>query len=442
MLPGAEITGLSGFDAGFGAGVDAPVYLTGAVPGIGGVLKQRDEDFLVDEIPLYSPSGSGEHMYMYVEKRGMSTLQMRDELARHFRVPRHAIGHAGLKDKRAVTRQVVSVHIPGRKPEDFPSLEHPRIRVEWVDLHDNTLQRGHLAGNRFSIKVRGVPATAAVLARRAFSMLARTGAPNRFGAQRFGAMGNNHLVGRAMILGDAKGALGVLLGPGAASPGVQRESRAAYAAGDFEAALERMPGVFKGERQALRVLARGGDHAQALRAIDPTAAGFYVSSFQSAVFNAVLNRRVLEGTLDTLSPGDLAFIIKSRAVFEVTDATLTEPELEGRVKSFEVSASGPMWGTTMRRATGAVGLAELAALQGAGVTPDDLAGCEKRDRYPMIGGDRRPLRIPVIDPDVEGGLDEHGPYVRCAFDLPRGSFATTVMDEIMKTPPGKDNDDE
>ncbi len=50
----------------------------------------------------------------------------------------------------------------------------------------------------------------------------------------------------------------------------------------------------------------------------------------------------------------------------------------------------------------------------------------------MIGGDRRPLRIPVIDPEVEGGVDEHGAYIRCAFELPRGSFATTVMDEIMK----------
>ena len=54
----------------------------------------------------------------------------------------------------------------------------------------------------------------------------------------------------------------------------------------------------------------------------------------------------------------------------------------------------------------------------------------------MIGGDRRPLRIPVIDPEVEGGVDEHGAYIRCAFELPRGSFATTVMDEIMKVAPG------
>jgi tRNA(Glu) U13 pseudouridine synthase TruD len=60
--------------------------------------------------------------------------------------------------------------------------------------------------------------------------------------------------------------------------------------------------------------------------------------------------------------------------------------------------------------------------------------CEQRDRLPMIGGDRRPLRIPVIDHEVEGGIDEHGAYIRCAFELPRGSFATTVMDEVMKTP--------
>lgn len=430
--------GLSRFDA----QVSAPVYLTRDVPGIGGTIKQRDEDFLVDEIALYEPCGDGEHIYLYVEKKGLSTIQMRDELARHFRVPPRAIGHAGLKDKRAVTRQVVSIHTPGKTPEDFPSFNHPRMGILWADLHRNKLQRGHLAGNRFSIKVRGVEPTAAVHAQKALSMLARTGVPNRFGVQRFGYLLNNHLIGRAMILGDAQGAIELLLGPGPVVPAMQKESREAFASGDYGAALEAMPRLFKGERQALAVLARGGDAAAALRAIDQTAAGFFISSFQSAVFNGVLNRRVLDGTLDRLADGDLAFVIKSRAVFPVTGENLAEPELGERLRSFEIAPSGPMWGTTMRRAAGAVDRLELDALGAIGVTPADLEACEARDGYLMIGGDRRPLRIPVIDPEVEGGVDEHGAYVRCAFELPRGSFATTVMDEVMKVPLEEEPGDE
>lgn len=416
--------------------VRAPVYLTGDIPGIGGRIKEHDEDFVVDEIPLFPPSGRGDHLYLFVEKRGLSTIQMRDELARHFGVRPHTIGHAGLKDKKAITRQVVSIPAPGRTPEDFPSLDHPRIRILWADLHDHALQRGQLAGNRFSIRVRGVDPGAAVAAKRGLDRLARTGVPNRFGVQRFGHLMTNHLIGRAMILGDARGAIDGLLGDAGDAETIQADSRRAYSAGDHAAAYELMPKVFKGERQALRVLAGGGDHAAALRAIDATASGFFISSFQSAVFNGVLNRRITDGTLDRLVEGDLAFVIKSRATFAVRAETASEPEALDRLARFEVAPSGPMWGTTMPRASGAVDAVEVGALADAGVRPEDLGTCEARDGYQMIGGDRRPLRIPLIDPEVEGGVDENGAYVRCAFELPRGSFATTVMDEIMKTPVG------
>jgi len=430
-----------GSRADFDVGVTAPVFLTRDIPGIGGVIKERDEDFMVDEIPLYEPKGSGEYIYMYIEKRGLSTVQMRDVLAGHFGVNQRAIGHAGLKDKRAITRQVVSIHTPGKTPEDFPSLDHPRLSVQWVDMHDNKLERGHLAGNRFVIKVRGVQPTAAIHAQSALDTLGRTGMPNRFGVQRFGYLQNNHLVGRAMILGDAKGALDLMLGTGPVMPELQHESRVAYAEGDLRRAFEAMPKVFKGERQALRVLAGGGDQAKALSAIDRTAAGFYISSFQSAVFNAVLNKRIELGTLDRLLPGDLAFPIKSRKVFAVTEKNANEPELLERMASFEIAPSGPMWGTSMPRASGEIDSVESDALGAVGVSVEDLHACEARDGYAMIGGDRRPMRIPVVDPDVEGGVDDHGAYVRCSFELPRGSFATTVMDEVMKTHLEEEPDD-
>lgn len=432
----------SGVPASFASNVGAPVYLTADVPGIGGEIKSDHEDFLVDEIPLYEPSGSGDYIYLYVEKRGLSTIQMRDVLAKHFKVPQRAIGHAGLKDKHAITRQVVSVHAPGKAPEDFPSVQHPKITILWADLHTNRLERGHLAGNRFSIRVRGVGPEAVVHANRTLQRLARTGLPNRFGVQRFGYLRNNHLVGRAMILGDARRALDLMLGLGTTVPELQRESREAYARGDLSLAYQAMPRVFKGECQALRVLSQGGDAREALAAIDPTAAGFFISSFQSAVFNAVLNRRIEAGTLDRFVEGDLAFAIKSRATFPVTAATLEEAELGERAARFEIAPSGPMWGTTMARASGKVDETELEALASIGVGLDDLHACEARDGYAMIGGDRRPLRIPVIDPEVEGGVDERGSYVRCAFELPRGSFATTVMDEVMKAPLGEDLDNE
>lgn len=428
----------------FDAGLRAPRYLSADIPGIGGELKARPEDFVVEEIPLYQPSGEGEHIYMLVEKTSLSTLQLRDAIARHFKVKRHDVGHAGLKDKHAVTRQVISVHTPGKTPEDFPSFEHTKARVLWVDLHTNKLKRGHLAGNRFSIKVRGVEPTGVLHAQRTFALLSERGCPNRMGVQRFGYLLNNHLVGRALILGDAKGALDILLGPHEGSPKGQIDARQRYDAGDYVGARDGMHKVFKVEHRALAALARGASPEEAIRVIDPTAAGFYITSFQSAIFNTVLNDRVEDGTFDTLLEGDLAVREHSREPFPVDTHTLNEPETAQALAALELSATGPLWGVSMPRAQGETADAELAALANSGVSVKDLESCELRDAFPMIGGDRKALRIRVSDPQVEGGVDEHGAYIRCDFALPRGSFATTVMDEVMKAAPdaAQENTDE
>lgn len=420
----------------FDAGLAAPVYLTRDIGGIGGEIKVRPEDFLVQEIPLYAPSGKGEHIYLYVEKTMLSTLQLRDSIARHFRVNRNAVGHAGLKDKHAITQQVISVHTPGKAPEDFPSFQHDRARVLWVDLHTNKLARGHLSGNRFSIKVRGVDPTRVMQAQRALTHLSERGCPNRFGPQRFGYLLNNHLVGRALILGDHALALDLLLSPHAGSPKGQIDAREAYARGDYEGAAARMHKVFKVEHRALRALARGASPEEAIGVVDPTAAGFYISSFQSAIFNQVLNERVIEGTHDTLLEGDVGCSVNGKQTFPVDTRTRDEPDVVRGLQDHSIGPSGPMWGTSMERAGGEIDEREHQALVRTGLSTKDLESCESRDAFPMIGGSRRPMRIPVISPEVEGGVDEHGAYIRCAFELPKGSFATTVMDEIMKLDPG------
>ncbi len=426
----------------FDAAVAAPVYLTRDIPGIGGTIKNRPDDFLVTELPLYQPAGHGEHIYMLIEKRGLSTLQLRDIVARHFKVGKRSIGHAGLKDKHAITQQVISVHTPGKTPEDFPSLRHDKLTVQWVDLHTNKLKRGHLAGNRFSIRVRDVDPTAVLHTNRALQQLAKQGVPNRFGPQRFGLIQNNHEIGRALILGDHQHAIDLLLSPHPLAPKSQHDARELYKAGNFTAAREALPKVFNIERRVLSRLAQDADPQTAITAIDQTAFGFYISAFQSAIFNQVLNNRVADGTHHKLLPGDQGFLLNSRRMFHVEQSDLENSETAARLESGEISPSGPMWGTTMPRATGEIDAIELQALANTGVSTKDLESCESRDHPQMIGGDRRPLRIPVIDPEVEGGVDEHGAYIRCAFELPRGSFATTVMDEIMKVTPGSTSTDD
>jgi tRNA pseudouridine13 synthase len=413
------------------------VYLTADLPGIGGRIKETPEDFLVEELPLYAPSGSGEHIYLFVEKRGMSAMAMFRVIADHFGVKRSAIGYAGLKDKQAITRQVVSVHTPGKTADDFPHFEHDQIKILWADQHDNKLRRGHLAGNRFSIKVRGVAPTDVRTALRAMTVLERDGVPERFGPQRFGYLANNHLIGRSILKRDAHAALDLLLGPSGRSPENQVRARELFAGGDFSGARDAFPHAFRTERLALIALANGESAEQAIDALDPDILGFYISAFQSAVFNAVLDRRIVEGSFGVLLEGDITVTHAGRHPTLIDDVRLADDAFMARYAKMEFCASGPMWGQKMKRAEGPVDAMEVETLGEFGFTPGSLPDPAAFDA-PMIGGTRRPLRCPVTSTEVEGGSDELGPYIRVAFDLPRGAFATTVLDEIMKT--GVDTD--
>lgn len=414
-------------------------YLTAEIPGTGGRIKDRPEDFLVEEIPAYEPCGRGEHIYLLVEKRNLSTLHVARMLAEHFGVRRDAVGVAGLKDKVAVTRQLFSVHTPGKGPDNFPSFTREGVTIHWVDRHTNKLRRGHLIGNRFIIRIRGVEPSRVRLAYRSLSLLARLGVPNRIGPQRFGHLGNNHLVGLAMVLGDHQRALDELLGPSAAHREAQPVARRLYAEGRFAEAFEAFPRSLHTERRVLAALARGAKPKGALTAIEQVQRSFYFTALQSAVFNRVLDWRLTTeaddgGGIATLHRGDLAFRHDSGSVFAVESDP--DEELIRRVGAFELSPSGPMWGHRMMRAAAQsrTDEVELAALREFGLTPELLAAHAAKT-WSAEPGERRPLRVRLTQPDVEGGVDEHGPYIKCVFELPRGSFATTVMAEVMKIEP-------
>ncbi len=410
-------------------------YLTAETPGVGGVIKQRPEDFLVEEQPLYQPSGEGEHVYMLVQKRGMSTLDMVRVVARHFGVKPGAVGFAGLKDKQAITRQVISVHTPGRKHSDFPMLQHEQVAVLWADQHNNKLRPGHLAGNRFSIRIRGVEPTRVRDAHRVLQKLAVTGVPNRFGEQRFGMLANNHLIGRAFVAGDFDAALMELLGPSPARPDFNKEARELFLQKKYRDAIHAYPMQAHIETRVLNQLDRGRDAKSAFLSLDETTLRFYLSAFQSAVFNTLLDERLSENSLGTLREGDVAVKHANLACFVVDGPTAADPALAQRLASFEISPSGPMWAAGMLRASGEIDAREVAALARSGLAPERLDDFAASSRY-NLEGKRRPYRVPLTNPEVEGGVDEHGAYVRCAFELPRGSFATVALREVMKPEAG------
>lgn len=266
--------------------------------------------------------------------------------------------------------------------------------------------------------------------------LEKFGVPNRVGEQRFGLLGNNHGIGAAFIAGDFDRVVSLLLAPDPEHPEINAEARAMFASGDLAGAIHAFPRGARAEQAVLRELIRGRSPRQAVLAIDRTMLSFYVSALQSAVFNSLLHERLASNSFATLAPGDLAFKHENGAVFAVDEVVAGDPSTMERLARIEISPTGPMWGGEMARAGGAIAGKEAAALNACGVTLDQLALFA--DKGPsMTKGERRPFRVPLTNTDCEGGLDEHGPYVRVVFDLPRGAFATAVLPEIMKVREGE-----
>ncbi|OWK45358.1 tRNA pseudouridine 13 synthase [Fimbriiglobus ruber] len=176
-----------------------PPLLTPDLPGVGGRIKVRPEDFEVEEVPSYEPSGEGDHLYLWVEKRDVGPEFLARTIAQRLGTHAGAVGTAGLKDRHAVTRQWVSV-----PKEVEPRLKHvdgDGIRVLKVSRHNNKLKPGHLRGNTFRLLVRGADATKADALATILDRVKTQGMPNYYGPQRFGRDGGTVDLGFKCLAG-------------------------------------------------------------------------------------------------------------------------------------------------------------------------------------------------------------------------------------------------
>lgn len=176
--------------------------LTAKLPATGGTIKERVEDFFVEEIPAYLPSGEGDHLMVFVEKRELTTDDVVRRLAQELSLDTRNIGYAGRKDKYAVTRQWFS--LPGVEAKMAMALRIPEVSILEAKPHGNKIRTGHLHGNRFRIVIRGVVDGAFERARVILDVIESDGLPNCFGPQRFGRGGRNVEEALAWIVGGRK----------------------------------------------------------------------------------------------------------------------------------------------------------------------------------------------------------------------------------------------
>ncbi len=393
-------------------------YLTANIPGIGGTIKETLDDFIVEEIPLYIPVGSGEHLYLMFEKRGITTLEAIRRIANALKISERDVGYAGLKDAVGVTRQTISVQWV--TSEKALALELDGVRVLSAIRHSNKLKLGHLKGNRFNIVIRGVSDSAQQKLPAIIEILQKRGAPNYFGYQRYGAQGNSHLIGMAMLKRDWHKAVNCLIGQ---SDAVRNEewsaAISAYHEGEIDKALQLFPRHCRSERDLLqRLVTRPGEYEKAFSAIHPRLKKLYLSAAQSFLFDQVVNRRI--ELIDELMVGDLAIKHINGACFLVEDAA----QEQERALSFEISPSGPMFGCKMKSPEGAALKLEQEILEQAGLelTLFDMPGGLRME------GERRALRVPVGE--VSWSFLED--VLKLEFTLPRGSYATSFIREITR----------
>ena len=339
---------------------DTVPYLTAAVPALGGRIRSTPDDFCVDERPLYLPCGDGEHLYIRVKKRGLSTPDLVLRLASQLHVKAQTIGVAGLKDAQAVTTQMLSLQ--GVKAETVAALplDERLLTLEVLGRHRNRLRKGHHAGNQFRLVIRDVREGSEESLQRLFDELVRRGVPNYFGPQRQGRSGTNFQLG-AELLQDA-------------------------------ARRNKMP-------RNKRI--------------------WFMNAYQSHVFNRIVAKRI--ESIDRVFLGDWAMKSENGACFPVEQPEVEQP----RADRFEISPTGPLFGSRAPWATGDPGEIERAVVAELGTTPELLskAGAECGFR-----GERRALRVRLND--LSWSLD--GAVLTLSFWLPPGSYATSVLREVVK----------
>ncbi len=395
-----------------------PGLLTPDLPGIGGRIRQRPEDFYVEEIPLYGPSGEGAHTLFEIEKRGIDTARAIRALAQCLRIPPTAISSAGLKDAQAVARQHLSVE--GVPPERVLRAHAPSVRVLWAERHSNRLKIGHLLGNRFALRIRDVEPDALPRARAILQVLERRGLPNGFGPQRFGLRQVNHRLGRAMLVHDARSFCDLLLGEPDSVPSEDpsRAARERFAEGDLGAALRAWPAALREERDVLQALSSGASPEQAALGLARNVRRLISAAYQSYLFNRLLDARLPD--IDRLERGDLALLHANDAFFLVEDPAAEQE----RADHLEISPSGPVYGFKVRLAREGVGDREHGLLREEGIALNDFRGVPGGH----LVGERRAFRAPI----GEVAVQREGADLLLRFTLPKGAYATNLLREVTK----------
>ena len=430
-------------------------YYVSDTDGTGGRLRQSPADFRVEEReafktqPVDADTGDYPHLVFRATLDNWDTNDFVNLLSNRLGISRERISWAGTKDKRAVTTQLFS--IDGSSADQLPEIDD--VQYEVVGRAGRPILFGDLAGNRFELVVRNPPNPAVVtettsqLQEFAGDGEGKTqgmvGVPNYFGQQRFGSKRPvTHKVGLAIVRGDWEEAVLQYVGnPSEREPEETQKARQLVdETRDWKQALESFPNHLRYERSMLHRLVENDetpeDYREALETLPTNLQRLFVNAAQSYIFNRILSRRMEAGLpFDRPVPGDIVCFADSDAPDDLLlpDTDRLQRVTEKRVKSVRrhcargrAFVTTPLVGTETEFADGQPGEITKNVLDDVDIEPSDLSLPGEFDST----GTRRAIL-------VRTSLDIERDPLTLSFSLPKGSYATVLLREYLKTDPGE-----
>ena len=401
--------------------------------GTGGKIRQSNEDFFVDEVPLQLPSGEGSNTWIHIEKNGRTTLDVVLDIARALHLSRKRTGFAGMKDRSAITRQWLC--ISNITPEELPDFDEILHNVKILEIKQNQkkLRMGQLKGNKFKINIKNTnnPSEDKENAEKVLESLKITGVPNYYGYQRFGEVrSTTHLVGKCLVEGDIKKAVDTYIGnPNEEEHNIPYESRKLYDEGKLEEAYNLMPKSMRYEKSMIRELMISQDkhgkltekdYIKSIESLPKPLKRMFVNAYESFLFNKIVNERAKIG-INRYYEGDIIIDKEDHWVHEINENTIQED-----LDNFILNPTAPLLGSKVPLAEGKQGLIEQKVIEEENIQKEAFE-CPKT---PKLGsnGVRRSLRFKIEDTNVEK-IDDG---ISVEFFIPKGCYATSVLREIMK----------
>lgn len=402
--------------------------------GCGGILRSSAEDFQVDEVYTDFTYEGGRYLVLEVEKKDWDTHHLIRELAGQLRISQKRFGWAGTKDKHAVTRQRIG--IMNLNESELDRITLPDIKIRVLGRTNRGVDLGDLLGNRFRIKIREMTCQepSSSLTKITEEIHKLKGVPNYFGVQRFGEIRPvTHKVGEALVRGKTEEAVFTYLAlPFSAEPEATRNVRKIlWDTRDVREALKNYPSYLRYELALLNYLVeRPEDYAGSFNVLSPNLRHMFVHAYQSYIFNRILSRRMAAGLpLDRSTEGDVVCFAKGSMPDPDKIQAVTKDNLEAVNRLVDRGRAWltlPLFGFESILAGGEEGRIEREVLSEEGVPQENF----RITANPDLGsrGARRPALLPVApSAKIEGNCAE------LEFFLPKGSYATVVLREYMKT---------